>query len=265
VLEPGTEAAGGEQQSDWWQMALLALLALGLGIAGAGAAWFLARRRRRTVEQELEAEEPAAAEPAPAPVLQPGAPAALAPSGRVRQPPRRAAPSFGDAPRDIILAIEPLSLRVSLAYATLICRVTITNDTDGACGPLSLRGDLATAHRAVDQRATLSPELAELDPLATIESLPAGAASEHRIEVKLPLDRLLGFLKGGHQFFVPLVRLALVPHDGEASVRIWTVGTAGGERLGPICADTPRLFTELGAIEIETKRWLALDPVLAAS
>ncbi|WP_156840107.1 hypothetical protein [Novosphingobium aquimarinum] len=262
VFEPDTKVASSDRTPDWWQWALLAL---GLGIAGAIAAWFLAKRRRRALVQELEAEAPAAPAPAPPPALQPGAPAALAPSGRVSAPPRRATPSLADAPREISLAIEPVSLRVSLAYATLICRVAITNNTDADSGPLALRGDLATAHRAVDQRATLSPLLAELDPLASIESIPAGTASERRIEVKLPLDRILGFLKGGHQFFVPLVRLALVPHDGEASVRIWTVGTAGNERLGPICADTPRLFADLGAIEIETKRWLALDPVLAAS
>lgn len=163
------------------------------------------------------------------------------------------------------LAIEPSSLRVSLAYATLACRATVTNNTRAASGPIAIRGDLATAHRAVDQRATLAPAIDDLEPLATIENVEPGAAREQRIEVKLPLNLVAGFRKGGRQFFVPLVRLALVPGEGEAHLRIWTVGTAGSTRLGPICADTPRLFNDLAAIEIETARWLALDPARAAS
>lgn len=253
-----------------WLMIVLGLL--GLGLAGL-IVWLIARRRR----SRSAATEQFEAAPAPAPAPQPSAPAALAPAGRPAPAlaQRHAAPTPSpaltsdfapdSAPHAVSLAVEPVSLRVSLAYATLICRAAIANNTSAVVGPLAIRGDLASAHRAVDQRATLAPAITDLDPLATIENLAPGAAIEQRIEVKLPLSHVAGFVKGGHQFFVPLVRVALVPPTGEAQLRIWTVGTAGAAKLGPICGDTPRLFNDLAAIEIDIERWLALDPVRAAS
>lgn len=254
------DAASSDDQSTSW---LIALLAAGLALAGV-AAWFLTKRRRAPTEVDAPAPEAV-----PAPTPQPSAPAALAPARAANRPTRPIAPAgstaLAEAPRGLSLAIEPVSLRISLAYATLLCRATILNNSDETSDALAIRGDLASAHRAVDQRATLSPALTELDALATVESLAPGATHEQRIELRLPLTHIAGFRKGGHQFFVPLARLALVAQQGEANVRVWTIGTSGSDRLGPICADTPRLFSELAAIEIETERWLALDPVRAAS
>jgi hypothetical protein len=255
TTQPPVEAASSREWSDLW---LLALAGLGLLLAALAGASLLTKQRRARRTQSEDAQESLVPP-------QPNAPAALAPSGRAVVPPRRTVPAQANAVQGMTLTIEPTNLRVSLAYATLTCRATITNNFQSAIGPIAILGDLATAHRAVDQRAMLAPAIDDLEPLATIDGIEPGTANEQRIEVKLPLNLVAGFRKGGRQFFVPLVRLALVPADGPTQRGIWTVGTAGSARLGPICADTPRLFKDLAAIEIETERWLALDPVRAAS
>ncbi|PEQ12627.1 hypothetical protein B2G71_09950 [Novosphingobium sp. PC22D] len=245
----------------WLWAALAAILAV---IAAAGL--LLAQRRKQSKSAPRDADD--RAPPAAAPT--PAAPAALPPAVQRKPaapPPSRpaATPDRASTACGLSVSFEPVNLRISLAYATIAYRLSLANDAPEPLGPIEVRGDLITAHRSLDSRAQLSPDSADLEHKHSLASLAPGASQVLAGELRLPLDQVLGFRKGKHGFFVPLARFRLVSADGNAAPRIYTVGTPGpGEVLGPICADMPRLFNDVAAREIETGRWLGLDPVRAA-
>lgn len=243
--EPGAfEAppAASESQSSWWWWALpVALAVLGLLI-------FLRRRAAPT------AQTPARAAPAPQPTPQPKRAPLVTPKAEA---PPAAKPAA--TPEDISIALQPVMMRLSLFYATLQFRLTVTSSEDREA--LSVFGDLSSAHASLSRDEQLAPPLESLAQLHTLPEIGPGKSCELKGEVQLPLGAIRALRRSGGAFFVPLVRLCLVGADGTALRRVFTLGIPGGESgLAPLRIDTgPRNFESLAAREIEAARDLPLN------
>ncbi|HUD29777.1 MAG TPA: hypothetical protein VMQ93_12960 [Novosphingobium sp.] len=224
---------------------------------------FLRRRPRQAAEEwaEIEAREPATITPekpptAPAPVDTVSAQAA----------PIVPAPAFAPRPpapvkADIDLAFEPASLRLSLVYATLQYRVSITVRTDLAAGQLV--GDMIGAHASIPPEMQLAPEIATLARLKVLPPVAAGQTVALTGEIQLPLGAIRSLQQGNASFFVPLVRLCILGEDGVPLLRrVHTVGVDnGGGALAPLRLDTgPRDHRELASREVEAARAYPLQP-----
>lgn len=266
---------GSETTSAWWWAVPAALV-----LAAAGVGLFLLRRRRpQTLEwREVTAWQPAPeAEPDAAPATSPTepkpatSPAETAPLRPLPTPgfppsPAPAAPRGG-----IAVDFEPVSIRLSLFYATLQYRISLK--AAEACAPLELSGDLISAHGSFTQEEQLAPQPGDLSTLHTLPALAAGETAELKGEVQLPLSQIRALRRGGGSFLVPLARFCLAGEDGTALRRVFTLGPAGGGAgIVPLRIDTgPRSFQPLRAREIEAARnfplqtrTLPLDPQRAA-
>lgn len=212
-------------------------------------AGFVVIRRRKGAEQDFgepPLEPLAAAEPAPAPIAAP--PAAEPAPANMREQAR------GE------LEFQPLSMRLSLVYATLRFRVTLKALTEIA--PATLRGDMISAHGSLGQDEQLKPALDGLTVLGEVPRLSPGEGTEIEGEIQLPISAIKPVREGSISRFVPLVRLAFVD-KGEAPDAphldlgcVFALGEAGkGDTLGPLRIDTgPREFRELAGREIEQGR-----------
>ncbi|AIT79527.1 hypothetical protein JI59_06875 [Novosphingobium pentaromativorans US6-1] len=278
TIEP--EAFGAEPPSwpAWWW-------ALPAGIAAIALALFLLRRRRpqdleweETGETTAEAqpESPPAAPPldaAPTPDSAPRRPLpepAFTPAPRKPVVPPRPAPAAG-SPAQIGVDLEPVAMRLSLFYATLQYRLTLT--AEEARGPVTVSGDMISAHASLSQDQQLAPQVQDMARLHELRGLEAGGTAQLKGEIQLPLAEIRAMRQGGAALFVPLVRLCLTGADGLALRRVFTLGIPGsGTGLSPLRTDTgPRTFEPLAAREIEAARQiplqtgtLPLDPQRAA-
>lgn len=162
-------------------------------------------------------------------------------------------------PEDISIALQPVMMRLSLFYATLQFRLTVTSSEDREA--LSVFGDLSSAHASLSRDEQLAPPLESLAQLHTLPEIGPGKSCELKGEVQLPLGAIRALRRSGGAFFVPLVRLCLVGADGTALRRVFTLGIPGGESgLAPLRIDTgPRNFESLAAREIEAARDLPLN------
>lgn len=264
--------ADSETTSAWWWT-----IPAALGLAAVAVGLFLLRRRR---PQTLEWQEVAAWRPAPEaepdaapdaainePPVSPAETASLLPlpTPTFTPPPAPAAPGEG-----ISFDFEPVSVRLSLFYATLQYRISLTAPQGHAA--LELSGDLLSAHGSFTQEEQLAPQPGDLATLHTLPGLAPGETAELKGEVQLPLSQIRALRRGGGSFLVPLARFCLTGNDGTALRRIFTLGLAGGAGLVPLRIDTgPRSFEPLAAREIEAARdfplqtrTLPLDPQRAA-
>ena len=250
----------------WWWVAAVALL----GVLALG--WLLARRRRRMAEPEPVAEAPeppAAAPPAPPPALPAAAPA----PGITAQ----ASPPSNEAPTEIARAsgtldFAPVSLRISLVYATLRFRLTVTAGTVFPAGRM-LAG-MISAHGSLPRDEQLAPPPEALASVGNTPPLQPGQALEIEGDLQLPLASVRPLQEGGAAFLVPLVRLAWLGDNepGLPHLELGCAFTVGlpreGAALAPLRLDTgPRDFTGLATREIEAARrtaLLPLDPARAA-
>ncbi|HKT86636.1 MAG TPA: hypothetical protein VJQ77_11200 [Novosphingobium sp.] len=238
----------------WWAIpAAVAVIAAGL----------LRSRRRRP--EALEWEETPERQPSdhadrPVPAPEPEA----APA----RPPARPlpAPAFSPTSRgpaavqdDISLVLEPVTMRLSLFYATLQYRIRIR--ATSSCPALRLSGDLISAHASLTREAQLAPQPDSLPALHRLPGLAAGDEAELKGEMQIPLPAIRALRRGGGAFFVPLARFCLVAEDGTALRRVFTVGIPrDGAGLAPLRIDAgPRNFEPLAASEIEAARLLPLQ------
>ena len=181
-------------------------------------------------------------------------------------PPSPAAPSEA-----VKVEFEPVSIRLSLFYATLQYRLSL--NATGDSGPLELLGDLISAHGSLTREEQLAPQPGALAVLHTLSGLASGETTVLKGEVQLPLTQIRALRRGGGSFLVPLARFCLAGQDGTAMRRVFTLGLPGeGAGLLPLRIDTgPRSFEPLQAREIEAARQLPvqssslpLDPRRAA-
>lgn len=231
----------------WW--------AIPAAVAAIAAALLLFRRRRPEVLEWEEIPESQASGDAEAPAPTPEAAPSPPPA------PPLPAPAFSPAAArqdDISLTLEPVTLRLSLFYATLQYRIRLS-----AASPhpaLKVTGDLISAHASLTRDEQLAPQPDDLPVLHSLPGLTDGEAVELKGEIQLPLTAIRALRKGGGAFFVPLARFCLVDEDGEALRRIFTVGIRrDGAGLAPLRIDAgPRNFEPLSVSEIETARLLPL-------
>ncbi|WP_159981813.1 MULTISPECIES: hypothetical protein [unclassified Novosphingobium] len=239
----------------WWWAAPLALLVL-------SALALILRRRTKPGVPEWDQPEQAALSPAvtpPAPTRKvavvPAKTAPAAPQPAFAPPPL--APAEEQARAEIIF--EPVSLRLSLVYATLQYRVAIAAVTDLPAS--QLLGDMIGAHGSMTPEEQLAPPVEVLTALKSVPPIAGGESVTLTGEVQLPLTAIRPLLQGTASFFVPLVRLSIL---GEAMAlrRVYTVGIeGGGAGLSPLRLDTgPREHRELAAREVEAARAYPLQP-----
>jgi hypothetical protein len=238
-----------------WIAGLVAALVLAGGIMAL-------RRRGRNAPPADDAEYPNTTEPAPS------APAVLSKKPAQPRTPTPATPVPAVAlpqatgSEELALLFTPESLRISLVYATLKYRIDLSGSA--SAGPLRVFADMIGAHASVDSRTQLLPDPAAME---CVHDVIAGAPAEGPLsftgDLRLPLDAIPIIRKSGAHFFVPLARIHVIGSDGFVARRVFTVGPPGltpEQPLLPILLDGAKLVTPLAAREIETARWLALDP-----
>lgn len=249
----------GEAQGSWpawWWAALAALL------AAVVAAILIVRRRSGANDpddSEVEEAVPAPVARTPAPVLSPKVTSLPVSPAPAAQPAPPADPSADTAP--VTLVFEPVSLRLSLVYATLQYRLTIT--AGEALPARHLVGDMIGAHASIPPEQQLAPALDALLPLKSVPPMPAGETVTLKGELQLPLSAIRALQQGSASFFVPLVRLCLTDENGNTVLRrVFTVGLDGGTTaLAPLRLDTgPQEHRSLAAREIEAARDYPLQP-----
>lgn len=244
------------------------LWAIPVALAAIATALFLFRRRRPEVLEWEETSEPqpsAGPETPPAPEPEAALPPPPLPTPAFS--PARPAPALDD----IALALDPVTMRLSLFYATLQYRVRLTATSSHPA--LKLTGDLISAHASLTREEQLAPQPENLLPLHSLPGLDPGEGVELKGEIQLPLTEIRALRQGNGSFLVPLARFCLVGEDGTALRRVFTLGIPGnGAGLNPLRIDAgPRNFEPLAASEIEEARLfplrtgsLALDPQRAA-
>lgn len=149
-------------------------------------------------------------------------------------------------------------MRLSLVYATLQYRLTITASQDLPAGHLV--GDMIGAHGSIAPEDQLAPAVEALTPLKPMPALAAGESTTLTGEIQLPLSAIRPVRQANASLFVPLVRICVLAGD-VALRRVFTVGQTGGEALAPLRLDTgPREHRELGAREVEAARAYPVRP-----
>ncbi|WP_334186310.1 hypothetical protein [Novosphingobium sp.] len=272
---------------EWWLAIPAALVGVGIGV------FALLRRRRAPataweeagLEPEAEPEDEIADEATDIPPSVTAAAAvaaldpvpAVSPIPRVQplrnpepQAPRPAPPQTPipaptpapSGPGVIAVHFEPVSLRLSLVYATLQYRLTLAAPETGLPQPWRVLGDMISAHASLSQGEQLAPDPATLPLRHTLEALAPGETREFKGELQLPLNAIRVMRQGQASLFVPLVRLCLADEQGHVERRVFTLGVPGeGSGLAPIRLDTgPRDHAAIAVREIEAARTMGRDP-----
>ncbi len=283
VAEPGapaatpvetTPAAPASHWPEWWLAIPVALLLAALG------AFALLRRRAAPatawqeagLEPEEEEDAPEAAPTAtPAPVLAPAPAVAAAPAPRATQvtpPPPKPLVSEPLAPSIISprpapvateraeVAFEPVLMRQSLVYATLVYRMTLTAPTEGLPEGAVIAADMISAHASLSQAEQLAPDPTSVPVRHRFEAMAPGETREVKGEIQLPLNAIRPVRQGNAMLFVPLLRLFLALPDGSIERRVFSLGLPGeGVGLAPVRIDTgPRDHAPIQAREIDGAR-----------
>ena len=168
------------------------------------------------------------------------------------------------------LAFDPLSLRLSLVYATLRFRLGLTAVTE--IPPAHLLGDMISAHGSLGRDAQLTPAIDAFARIAAIPRMAPGQSVTLSGELQLPLSAIRPVREGAGSFMIPLVRFAFLDDDEHAQAEhtlprldlgcVFALGLPGdGRGLAPIRIDTgPREVSGLAANEIEAGRRRSLVP-----
>ncbi|WP_172705161.1 hypothetical protein [Sphingomonas sp. LH128] len=245
---PAPLAPASQQGLPIWVWAIPAALVV------LGALAFFLRRKRPAEEAEDWPEVQEVAEPVAPPVPKP----APVPQPEFASPPVSPRPAPvpppAAAPEAVDIAFEPVGLRLSLVFATLQYRVTLTAGTDLPAGHLI--GDMIGAHGSLTSEQQLAPPLETLTPLKPVPALAARESVTLTGEVQLPLSAIRPLQRANASFFVPLLRVGVVFAETVAPVRrVFTLGIAGGPALAPLRLDTgPMEHRDLGAREVPEAR-----------
>ena len=212
----------------WWLAVLAALAAL---IAGGYALW------RRQDAKPLPVPEfvPAATVPRPA------APGRPAPTTNQTTP---VAPAL----RGLGVEVEAVKLTRSLMAVTVDYRIRLINRGPATTGPLTLLGDLVSAHGGLPVERQMADAAQALPALSTIGALSAGETHLAEGQIRLPLQEVTPIRQGNAPLFVPLLRLR-VEGAPEPVIRTHVIGLRqpGSTRLQPFRLDeTPQSYSQIG-------------------
>ncbi|MFC6622988.1 hypothetical protein [Novosphingobium panipatense] len=164
------------------------------------------------------------------------------------------------------VAVEVRGLRLSLVFATLQYRVTLTASAPTAGG--ALLGDMIGAHASMTAEEQLAPPVEAQQQLGAFQTLQPGESATIQGEVQLPLSAIRPLQRGNASLFVPLLRLCLVFDSAEVAPvrRVFTVGLPGDHALAPLRLDKgPMEHRGLLVREVEAARayplsWLQPQP-----
>lgn len=200
------------------------------------------RRRRRSEDTEPfgEEEEP--------PLLVDEAPVTAVPTDAARPP----------TSGPIELAFEPLRLTMALVNARLAYRLSVTNLSDAAIGPIHIACDIISAHASLGDKERLLFEGDMAEPRHQFASLPPGQSISLASELHLPIAAIPPIRSGDASLFVPLARFRIIVPDANRPpmimTRIFLIGESPeqpGKRLKPIRIDLgARTFSRIGQREI---------------
>lgn len=266
-------AAPASHWPEWWLAIPVALVLAGLGVfallrrrAAPATAW-----EEAGLEPEAEDDETPEAREAPSaqqrvPQPRPASPVAAAASARpasavapkpLASPivsPRRA-PIAGERAQ---IAFEPVLMRQSLVYATLVYRMRLTAPAEGLPEGAVIAADMIAAHASLSQAEQLAPDPTSVPPRHRFEPLAPGETREVKGEIQLPLNAIRPVRQGNAMLFVPLLRLFLALPDGSIERRVFSLGLPGegnGGGLAPVRVDTgPRDHAPIQAREIDGAR-----------
>lgn len=253
------QAAGPAMPFSWpWLVAIgLAVLALGV--------WWLHGRPAKLVEDDwshadwLNADEAAsdaevattaASEYPPSPQVEPTlspAPAQILP---VVEPPVR--PAFG---REILaLSLDPVRMSATLTSTSLSYRLTVTNKSAQAMGPVAIAGSMVSAHASLSTQAQLATDGQLLEVLHEIATLAAGESAVVAGELRLPLPQITPIKSGESLLFIPLARFRA--EAGETSaIAAFAIGETSVATSGamlPLRIDMgPRIWNKISRRQIE--------------
>ncbi|WP_395393823.1 hypothetical protein WBP07_01635 [Novosphingobium sp. BL-8A] len=270
-------AAPASHWPEWWLAIPVALLLAGLGVfallrrrAAPATAWAEAGLEPEPEEEDdtAEAAQPVAPTVAPAPSPVPAPAPAIA-----TVPPQRATPAAPPPPKPLVSAIvsprpapvaieraevtfEPVLMRQSLVYATLVYRMTLTAPAEGLPEGAAIAADMISAHASLSQAEQLAPDPASVPPRHRFDPLGPGETREVKGEIQLPLNAIRPVRQGNAMLFVPLLRLFLALPDGSIERRVFSLGLPGeGAGLAPVRIDTgPRDHAPIHAREIDGAR-----------
>ncbi|WP_395331086.1 hypothetical protein WBP06_01330 [Novosphingobium sp. BL-8H] len=275
---PTTPAATASHWPEWWLAIPVALLLAALGVfallrrrAAPATAW-----EEAGLEPEAEEEEtpetvqpvappaaPTVAAPAVATVpMTPAAPATPLRAPVTPLPPKPLVSSIV-SPRPAPVAVEraevvfePVLMRQSLVYATLVYRMTLTAPAEGLAEGAVIAADMISAHASLSQAEQLAPDPTSVPPRHRFEPLAPGETREVKGEIQLPLNAIRPVRQGNAMLFVPLLRLFLALPDGSIERRVFSLGLPGdGAGLAPVRIDTgPRDHAPIQAREIDGAR-----------
>lgn len=174
------------------------------------------------------------------------------------------------------LTLEPVLLRISLVYATLQYRLALLNTLASPTQPLTIRGDLISAHASLGNRAQLAPDPAQMDTLHAVPPLAPGERMALKGELRLPLSAILPIRQGEALYMAPLMRLLVTGDHAIFARTVLHLGLAGtpGSQVSIRIDNTTGDYATLTIREIEAARLprptpaadpLPLDPLRAAS
>ena len=186
---------------------------------------------------------PPRANPLLAPLLVP----AQGPAEITTPPP---APSPADIEKPEF-ALEPVLMRQSLVYATLVYRAALTAPDDGIPEGAVIAADMISAHASLSQAEQLAPDPASIPVRHRFDALAPGETREVKGEIQLPLNAIRPLRQGNATLFVPLLRLFVALPDGSIERRVFSLGQPGeGAGLAPLRIDTgPRDHAPIQAPE----------------
>lgn len=240
-------------RSPWRLAALLTGLAAGLLLAGLLLAGLAHRRRARdNPRRGAQAPRDRAGAPRPGSGAAPPEPGPAPPPHSPRDDTAAAsvhpAPAPAAAPE---IAFEAVRLTLSLRYATLQYRLTLSGGGMAAPARVAAGLDMIAAHASLGAAELL---LGDAEPRHDGWQEP-GRDLVWTGELRLPLDRIPPLRQGASALFVPLVRITLAA-DGEPLRRIaLVIGEPPADpagRLAPIRLEAgPRVVQSLAARQLD--------------
>lgn len=216
--------------------ALLALLLAGVGI--------ILRRRRHSddIDEAEHGKDP------PLPVVETPMPTLRTPIARTPL-----------SPSQVELVFEPRHLTMALVNATLAYRLSLTNLSDAAIGPVSIAGDIMSAHASLGEGKDLLSGVEGAEPRHQFPSLAPGECISLTGELQLPVAAIQPIRSGEASLFVPLARFCMTVLNGDRPLLVCTsvfvIGESPdqpGQRLRPIRIDKGlRTISRISQRELE--------------